>query len=623
MSISLSMKQKIMVSLIALATIPLLVLGLLAYHFAEKGIYTEVTEKLQSQVNFYRDLIDQNLHDAEETTKTAEQNAEMIVKQQAQLVVKMIQSSDKKKLEILKNELAQYQVGKTGYIAVLDYDGNYIVSKDRKTDGANIFQAKDADGKFFVQEMIEKGKRLQAGKIDFQTYAWKNPDEKVARKKIAAIIHIPELKWVVCPSAYFSDLGDTEKEAAEVASFKKKLLAQKVGETGYMFVLNSSGDTLIHPKLEGKNLANLPFIKEMINSKEGVLKYVWEGQEKLVVFSYYPEKDWIIASGSYLSDFMGSVVQIRNIMIMVTLISIGISLTVAFLLANSIANPILRMIQELKEASGQVSSVAKEVAAASENIAQASNEQASSLEETSASLEELSGMIKNNVQNVEKSHDITNKVNSISLQASQSLQELVGSMTMIHESNSEIQKLVGLMEDVKDKTSVIDEIVFQTKLLSFNASVEAERANEHGKGFAVVAQEVGTLARMSGTAANEISGIVKDSIEKARLITEENKKRVNQGTELVKLMAKILDEIKDHTHKVTHSASEILQASQQQSSGIGQINQAVSQLDKATQMNASSSEETASASNELSGQVASLDNIVNRLKGVIEGDKAA
>ncbi len=390
-----------------------------------------------------------------------------------------------------------------------------------------------------------------------------------------------------------------------------------------MFVLNSSGDILIHPNLEGKNLANFPFIKEMMNKKEGVLKYEWEGKDKLVVFNYYPEKDWIIASGSYLSDFMGSVVQIRNIMMTVTLISIVISLTVSFLLANSIANPILKMIQELKESSGQVSSVAKEVAAASENIAQASNEQASSIEETSASLEELSGMIKNNVLHVEKSHEITNKVNSISLQASQSLQELISSMTMIHESNSEIQKLVGLMEDVKDKTSVIDEIVFQTKLLSFNASVEAERANEHGKGFAVVAQEVGTLARMSGTAANEISGIVKDSIEKARLITEENKKRVNQGTELVKVMAHILDEIKDHTNKVTHSSSEILQASQQQSSGIGQINQAVSQLDKTTQMNASSSEETASASNELSGQVASLDNIVNRLKGVIEGDKAA
>ncbi len=104
---------------------------------------------------------------------------------------------------------------------MLSYDGNYIVSKDRKTDGTNIFQAKDADGKFFVQEMIEKGKRLQTGKIDFQTHAWKIPDEKVARKKIAAIIHIPELKWVVCPSAYFSDLGDTEKEAAEIASFKK------------------------------------------------------------------------------------------------------------------------------------------------------------------------------------------------------------------------------------------------------------------------------------------------------------------------------------------------------------------------------------------------------------------
>ena len=82
------MKQKIMISLIALATIPLLVLGLLAYHYAEKGIYTEVTEKLQSQADSDKDLITQNLCDAKETNKTAEQNSEMIVKQQAQLVSK-------------------------------------------------------------------------------------------------------------------------------------------------------------------------------------------------------------------------------------------------------------------------------------------------------------------------------------------------------------------------------------------------------------------------------------------------------------------------------------------------------------------------------------------------------
>lgn len=262
-------------------------------------------------------------------------------------------------------------------------------------------------------------------------------------------------------------------------------------------------------------------------------------------------------------------------MLTIILITSTVSLILAFLLGNSIAGPILSMIAELKTASGQVAAVAKEVAQASENIAQASNEQASSLEEASASLEELSGMIKNNVQNVEKSHIMTNQVSTITGQASQSLEQLISSMNLINTSNQEIQKLVGLMEDVKDKTSVIDEIVFQTKLLSFNASVEAERANEHGRGFAVVAQEVGTLANMSGTAAKEISDIVKNSIDKAKVITVENEKRVTQGAELVNLMAKILEEIKGHSEKVSQSATHVLQASQDQASGITQINLAV------------------------------------------------
>ena len=155
MNFALSLRKKIIISCIVLALVPLLVLGAFTYQYASEGVYAEVKDKLSTQVTFYRDLLSQNIKDAEESSKTAEDNAKMIVAQQSELLIKMIQRLNKKDIEKLKDELAKFKVGKTGYIAVLDYEGNYIVSKDRKADGVNIRNAKDADGSSLAKLIIK------------------------------------------------------------------------------------------------------------------------------------------------------------------------------------------------------------------------------------------------------------------------------------------------------------------------------------------------------------------------------------------------------------------------------------------------------------------------------------
>lgn len=311
-----------------------------------------------------------------------------------------------------------------------------------------------------------------------------------------------------------------------------------------------------------------------------------------------------------------------NIIIIIGLvIAIALGMFLSVVIVRGIVGPLSSAIDRVSQASNEITTASEELSTASQTLAEASNEQASSIEETSASLEELSGMVKNNVASAEKSNEVAEQVKSVSAKGSTAVKDLVESMEDILASNGRIQELVKVIAEIGDKTAIIDEIVFQTKLLSFNASVEAERAGEHGRGFAVVAQEVGNLAQMSGKAALEISTIVKESISNAEQITTENKKKVEEGNELVKATAKILDEIEANAKTVASSASQIVEASKDQASGINQINTAMVQLDKATQNNASTSEETASSSEELSAQSVTLNEIVGELLYMITGSK--
>ncbi|WP_235956135.1 CHASE3 domain-containing protein [Grimontia sedimenti] len=183
------------------------------------------------------------------------------------------------------------------------------------------------------------------------------------------------------------------------------------------------------------------------------------------------------------------------------------------------------VVKRMNTGASNVAMIAGNIEDVSQNLSQITNRQASSVEETSASAEEISSMVQNNVQSAEHSRDLSQEVG-------ERMTDLDEAMCQISESNHKISELVKIIAEIGAKTEIIDEIVFQTKLLSFNASVEAERAGEHGRGFAVVAQEVGNLAQMSGKAATDISAIVKQSINEAETIAKENTSRVEMVARL-------------------------------------------------------------------------------------------
>lgn len=300
-------------------------------------------------------------------------------------------------------------------------------------------------------------------------------------------------------------------------------------------------------------------------------------------------------------------------------ISLIVGITVGIFTVRSIVPPVTKLGDELKTIAGNVFSASNQLSGAAQELSSSSNEQASSIEETSSSLEEMAGMVENNVSNADEAYKLSNQVREISDEADSTMTSLDSSMQEILKSNTKIEELVKVIGNIGEKTKIMDEIVFQTKLLSFNASVEAERAGEHGRGFAVVAQEVGNLAQMSGKSAQEIAEIVKTSINEAEAITGENKKKVEEGNKYVGETSKKLKDIRQSAKTVSEGAKQVLDASKDQSKGIEQINSAMNQVDKATQENASISEETASSSEELSSQAESLQFAVDSLMNIVRG----
>ncbi|HMA06390.1 MAG TPA: methyl-accepting chemotaxis protein [Ramlibacter sp.] len=267
---------------------------------------------------------------------------------------------------------------------------------------------------------------------------------------------------------------------------------------------------------------------------------------------------------------------------------------------SSLLHAMDKMTVSLRQLVGEVANRARVVAETSEQIAQGNvdlsqrtEEQASTLEETASSMEELTSTVLQNAESAKQANQLAVGASEVARKGGHAVGQVVSTMTAISDSSRKIADIIA----------VIDSIAFQTNILALNAAVEAARAGEQGRGFAVVAAEVRNLAQRSAAAAKEIKTLIGDSVDK-----------VDAGTRLVDAAGKTMDEIVSAVKGVTDLIAEIAAASQEQSSGIAQVNQAVTQMEQVVQQNASLVEEATAATESMKDQAGALLQTVSRFK---------
>ncbi|AYF45390.1 signal transduction four helix bundle sensory module [Halobacteriovorax sp. BALOs_7] len=343
--------------------------------------------------------------------------------------------------------------------------------------------------------------------------------------------------------------------------------------------------------------------------------------------------------------FNQTVSSLNYTLLIVSIVGVILGLSAGVVYANKISLRIRETLERLTKSSNFMTKSANNISLTSNNLTSSSRNQDLSLQESSAAIEQVSSMIKVTSNNAQESTELAKESLDKAAFGQKIVKKMIDSMNgidsdiveMVEElgSNTEkMQQIISLIEQIEERTQVINDIVFQTKLLSFNASVEAARAGESGKGFSVVAEEVGKLAEMSGHASVDISEMVSSSVKEVnRMITESNetlnslvskvRDSVNSGTKVAGECGDILESIVESVDDVTKAINEISTATFEQAKGIEELQSSISSIDLSSRSNTGIAEEASKVAGKLLNEVVHVNKSIDEIETAILGDEAA
>ncbi len=410
--------------------------------------------------------------------------------------------------------------------------------------------------------------------------------------------------------------GELSESEAKLRA-KKEIESIKYQKINYLWILDDTGKIVSHPTIPIGSDAKLQqdkkgiyFAKELLDSmkdgKSDYIEYYWTKSDsnklypKISVARAVPEMNWIVVTGIYVDEIdlivreVFIALLVSNLLIMLAIITVVALTYIKSLTANMNA-----LSNDLGRTSAQVSDASFHLESSSQKLAEGSTEQAASIQEVSATIEETSSMVKKNNENTAEAAKLAKMAKESAAGSHFQMESMMDSMKQIQSSSNEISKII----------KVIDDIAFQTNILALNAAVEAARAGDAGKGFAVVAEEVRNLAQRSTQSAKDTTDLIENNISLSK-----------NGVELASMVNDSITSIDDQSRKVSELLDEIATATNEQALGVEQINKAISQMEDVLQGTAQTAEDTAAASQQLSAQSGSMNNIVERLSKIVNGE---
>jgi methyl-accepting chemotaxis protein len=286
-------------------------------------------------------------------------------------------------------------------------------------------------------------------------------------------------------------------------------------------------------------------------------------------------------------------------------------------LIRNIIRQLQNTVNSLTASVQSLTKVSHSLKSTSNDLTDVISQQASAVQESVASMAEIRATLGQNAENAKQSSELANSVSEKTESGTVIMEKMVVSMSSIQTANSQLQNIAQIIHEINLKTQVINDIVFKTQLLAFNASIEAARAGQHGRGFSVVADEVGNLAKMSGQAATQIQGLLEDSKRQVSTILNMTESRVSEGQAVCQEAKKSFSNIASNILKITSQVNSIANASLEQEIGIKQISEAMGQIDLSSQRVMSVSKENAVISSNIGQQCSRVDTINHDLQTIM------
>lgn len=423
------------------------------------------------------------------------------------------------------------------------------------------------------------------------------------------------MSWADVVQAISKEETDKIKGANITAAFPYIQNAQGV------YLLHPQGDEVELQKNQSSNFAKKFQTGDTIQELNLETPYfsgrVLHATAKSKGYSSYPGNGWVTSLEIPATDAQ----MARNTQLILFAFSLIILANViAFIIIRRMGQNFVSVVKRMATESSQVKAAANQISHSSNQLSSSTTEQAAAIQETAASMEEITAMLAQTTSNAGHCKQLSEEGQTEVQTGKDVVNKMSLAMEEISASNSKLDRLVGLIEDIKEKTKIINDIVTETRLLSFNASIEAARAGVHGKGFAVVAEEVGKLAAISGKAANEIHQLLDSSRQEVSRVVKDTQDRVSLGKNISQDCAVAFNTLEKSFEKVSDLIRTIANASKEQEVGINQTNRAMSEMDKVTHSNSRGAEVLAHEADRLYTGAESLNQSIGQIRLIVLGN---